>query len=196
MEIEKVDYSLKEIDLEEGRQIEELIARSQQPIKDPDDWLDSDIRQNIVMSSIAKVVNWGRHYSTWPFGSGLACCAMEMVATASSRFDITRFGMDVFRASPRQADLFIVSGTLTWKMAPALKRLYDQMAEPKWVIAMGACAISGGTFAHSYSVVPGVNRIIPVDVYVPGCPPRPEALIYGVMMLHKKIDKRRFRQQD
>lgn len=196
MEIEKVDYSLQEMDLEEGGQIEELIARSQQPIKDPDDWLDSDIRQNIVMSSMAKVINWGRHYSTWPFGSGLACCAMEMVATASSRFDVTRFGMDVFRASPRQADLFIVSGTLTWKMAPAVKRLYDQMAEPKWVIAMGACAISGGTFAHSYSVVPGVNRIIPVDVYVPGCPPRPEALIYGVMMLHKKIDKRRFRQQD
>jgi NADH-quinone oxidoreductase subunit B len=196
VEIEKVDYSLQEMDLEEGGQIEELIARSQQPIKDPDDWLDSDIRQNIVMSSMAKVINWGRHYSTWPFGSGLACCAMEMVATASSRFDVTRFGMDVFRASPRQADLFIVSGTLTWKMAPAVKRLYDQMAEPKWVIAMGACAISGGTFAHSYSVVPGVNRIIPVDVYVPGCPPRPEALIYGVMMLHKKIDKRRFRQQD
>jgi NADH-quinone oxidoreductase subunit B len=196
VEIEKVDYSLKEFDLEEGRQIEGLIARSQQPIKDPDEWLESEIRQNIVMTSVAKVLNWGRHYSTWPFGSGLACCAMEMVATASSRFDITRFGMDVFRASPRQADLFIVSGTVTWKMAPALQRLYEQMAEPKWVIAMGACAISGGTFAHSYSVVPGVNRIIPVDVYVPGCPPRPEALIYGVMMLHKKIDKRRFRQQD
>ncbi len=196
MEIEKVDYSLKEFDLEEGRQIEELIARSQQPIKDPDEWLESEIRQNIVMTSVARVLNWGRHYSTWPFGSGLACCAMEMVATASSRFDMTRFGMDVFRASPRQADLFIVSGTVTWKMAPALRRLYEQMAEPKWVLAMGACAISGGTFAHSYSVVPGVNRIIPVDVYVPGCPPRPEALIYGVMMVHKKIDKRRFRQQD
>jgi NADH-quinone oxidoreductase subunit B len=196
VEIDKMDYSLKEFDLEEGRQIEELMARSQQPIKDPDEWLDSTLRQNVFMSSIAKVLNWGRHYSTWPFGSGLACCAMEMVATASSRFDITRFGMDVFRASPRQADLFIVAGTLTWKMAPAVKRLYDQMAEPKWVVAMGACAISGGTFAHSYSVVPGVNRIIPVDVYVPGCPPRPEALIYGVMMLHKKIDKRRFRQQD
>jgi NADH-quinone oxidoreductase subunit B len=196
VEIDKMDYSLKELDLEEGRQIEELMARSQQPIKDPDEWLDSDIRQNVFMSSIAKVLNWGRHYSTWPFGSGLACCAMEMVATASSRFDITRFGMDVFRASPRQADLFIVAGTLTWKMAPAVKRLYDQMAEPKWVVAMGACAISGGTFAHSYSVVPGVNHIIPVDVYVPGCPPRPEALIYGVMLLHKKIDKRRFRQQD
>ena len=196
MEIERVDYSLKEFDLEEGRQIEALIARSQQPIKDPDEWLESEIRQNILMTSVAKVLNWGRHYSTWPFGSGLACCAMEMVATASSRFDMTRFGMDVFRASPRQADLFIVSGTVTWKMAPALRRLYDQMAEPKWVLAMGACAISGGTFAHSYSVVPGVNRIVPVDVYVPGCPPRPEALIYGVMMLHKKIDKRRFRQQD
>jgi NADH-quinone oxidoreductase subunit B len=196
VEIEKVDYSLKEFDLEEGRQIEELIARSQQPIKDPDEWLESEIRQNVVMTSVAKVLNWGRHYSTWPFGSGLACCAMEMVATASSRFDMTRFGMDVFRASPRQADLFIVSGTVTWKMAPALRRLWEQMAEPKWVLAMGACAISGGTFAHSYSVVPGVNRIVPVDVYVPGCPPRPEALIYGVMMLHKKIDKRRFRQQD
>jgi NADH-quinone oxidoreductase subunit B len=196
VEIEKVDYSLKEFDLEEGRQIEALIARSQQPIKDPDEWLESEIRQNIVMTSVARVLNWGRHYSTWPFGSGLACCAMEMVATASSRFDMTRFGMDVFRASPRQADLFIVSGTVTWKMAPALRRLYEQMAEPKWVLAMGACAISGGTFAHSYSVVPGVNRIIPVDVYVPGCPPRPEALIYGVMMVHKKIDKRRFRQQD
>lgn len=196
MEIEKVDYSLKEFDLEEGRQIEELIAKSQQPIKDPDEWLESEIRQNVVMTSVAKVLNWGRHYSTWPFGSGLACCAMEMVATASSRFDMTRFGMDVFRASPRQADLFIVSGTVTWKMAPALRRLWEQMAEPKWVLAMGACAISGGTFAHSYSVVPGVNRIVPVDVYVPGCPPRPEALIYGVMMLHKKIDKRRFRQQD
>jgi NADH-quinone oxidoreductase subunit B len=196
VEVDKLGLSLREFDLEEGRQIEELIARSQQPIKDPDEWLDSGLRQNVFMTSIAKVLNWGRHYSTWPFGSGLACCAMEMVATASSRFDITRFGMDVFRASPRQADLFIVAGTLTWKMAPAVKRLYDQMAEPKWVIAMGACAISGGTFAHSYSVVPGVNRIIPVDVYVPGCPPRPEALIYGVMMLHKKIDKRRFRQQD
>ena len=196
MEIEKVDYSLKEFDLEEGRQIEELIARSQQPIKDPDEWLESEIRQNVVMTSVAKVLNWGRHYSTWPFGSGLACCAMEMVATASSRFDMTRFGMDVFRASPRQADLFIVSGTVTWKMAPALRRLWEQMAEPKWVLAMGACAISGGTFAHSYSVVPGVNRIVPVDVYVPGCPPRPEALIFGVMMVHKKIDKRRFRQQD
>lgn len=196
MEIEKLDYSLKDYDVAEGKQIENLIDRCQQQIDDPVDWLDSDLRQNVLMTSVAKILNWGRHYSTWPFGSGLACCAMEMVATSASRFDMTRFGMDVFRASPRQADLFIVAGTLTWKMAPAVRRLWEQMAEPKWVLAMGACAISGGTFAHSYSVVPGVNHIIPVDVYVPGCPPRPEALINGVMMIHKKIDKRRFRQQD
>jgi NADH-quinone oxidoreductase subunit B len=196
VEIEKLDYSLNDFDVAEGKQIEALRSQCQQPIRDPDAWLDDEIRQNVIMSSIARVLNWGRHYSTWPLGSGLACCAMEMVATSASRFDMTRFGMDVFRASPRQADLFIVAGTLTWKMAPAVRRLWEQMAEPKWVLAMGACAISGGTFAHSYSVVPGVNRIIPVDVYVPGCPPRPEALIYGVMKLHEKIDKRRFRQQD
>jgi len=197
MEIEKprfdFDFSLDEMDQDEGKQIEDLIARSQQPLPDPDEWLEETLRGNVLVTTIDKVLNWGRHYSTWPFGSGLACCAMEMVPTAASRFDMARFGMEIFRASPRQADLLIVAGTLTWKMARALRLLYDQMAEPKWVVAMGACAISGGTFAHSYSVVPGVNRVIPVDVYVPGCPPRPEALLYGFMKIHKKIEARSVR---
>ncbi len=196
MEIEKggFDFSLEEMDRNEGKQIEELMSRSQQSLPDPDEWLEEEIRRNVLVTTIDKVLNWGRHYSVWPAGAGmLACCAMETIATAASRFDIARFGMEFFRASPRQADLMIVAGTLTWKMARALKMLYDQMAEPKWVVAMGACAISGGTFAHSYSVVPGVNRIIPVDVYVPGCPPRPEALLYGLMKLHQKIDERSVR---
>ena len=120
---------------------------------------------------------------------GLACCAFEMIGMAASRFDAARFGLDIFRWSPRQADLMIVAGTVTWKMAPAVRRVYDQMPEPKWVIAMGACAVSGGTFRESYSVVPGINRIVPVDVYVPGCPPRPESLLYGITKLHAKIIK-------
>ena len=194
MEIDtsRFEFSLDEMDETESREIEALIARSQQPLPDPDEWLErGELRGNILVTTLEKAIdfifNWGQQYSTWPFGSGLACCAMEMVPTAASRFDQARFGMEVFRASPRQADLLIVAGTLTWKMARALRLLYDQMADPKWVVAMGSCAISGGTFAHSYSVVPGVNRVIPVDVYVPGCPPRPEALLYGFMKIHKKI---------
>ena len=194
MEIDttRFEFSLDEMDETEGREIESLIARSQQPLPDPDEWLArGELRGNVLVTTLEKamdfIFNWGQQYSTWPFGSGLACCAMEMVPTAASRFDQARFGMEVFRASPRQADLLIVAGTLTWKMARALRLLYDQMADPKWVVAMGSCAISGGTFAHSYSVVPGVNRVIPVDVYVPGCPPRPEALLYGFMKIHKKI---------
>jgi NADH-quinone oxidoreductase subunit B len=182
-------YSSLELDRAEGLAIDELIARSQQPIPDPDLWLEEERRPNVLVTSVDAVLNWGRRSSVWPVNFGLACCAFEMIATAVSRFDIARFGMELFRASPRQADLMIVAGTLTWKMAPQLKRIYEQMPEPKWVLAMGVCAISGGTFAHSYSVVPGVNRIVPVDVYVPGCPPRPEALLYGIGMLHQKIAK-------
>jgi len=183
-------YSDKELDRSEGEAIKALKAHCQQPIPDPDEWLDEELQRNILLTTVDAVLNWGRRSSVWPVTFGLACCAFEMMALAASRFDISRFGMEVYRASPRQADLMIVAGTLTWKMAPQLRRIYDQMAEPKWVLAMGACAISGGTFAQSYSVVPGVNRIVPVDVYVPGCPPRPEALLYGIRMLHSKIAKR------
>ena len=183
-------YSNAELDRAEGRAVELLKERSQQPIPDPDEWLEEELKRNLLLTSVDAILNWSRRSSVWPVNFGLACCAFEMIATAASRFDISRFGMEIFRASPRQADLMIVAGTLTWKMAPQLRRIYDQMAEPKWVLAMGACAISGGTFAQSYSVVPGVNRIVPVDVYVPGCPPRPEALLYGIGMLHKKISKR------
>lgn len=188
MEIDQT-YSLKEADQREQEFIEALKAQSQQPIPDPDKWLEEEIQRNILVTSVDALLDWGRRSSVWPAAMGLACCAMEMVATAASRFDISRFGMEFFRASPRQADLMLIAGTLTWKMAPALRRIYDQMSEPKWVIAMGVCAISGGTFTGSYSVVPGVNRIVPVDVYVPGCPPRPEALLYGIIMLHQKIAK-------
>ena len=185
-------YSDTEFDKAEGEAIEALKAHCQRAIPDPDRWLEEEAQPNILLASIDYVLNWARRSSLWPVNFGLACCAFEMIATAASRFDIARFGMEIFRASPRQADLMIVSGTVTWKMAPQLRRIYDQMAEPKWVLAMGACAISGGLFADSYSVVPGVNRIVPVDVYVPGCPPRPETLLHGIRMLHHKISKRSF----
>ena len=182
-------YFDTELDRVEGEAIEELKANSQQPIPDPDRWLDEELERNMLLTSLDAIINWARRSSLWPAICFPACCAFELIAANASRFDLSRFGMEILRASPRQADLLITAGTLTWKMAPSVRRIYDQMAEPKWVIAMGACGISGGIFRSSYNVVPGYNRIIPVDVYIPGCPPRPEALIYGIQMLHHTISK-------
>jgi len=182
-------HSATELDRDEGKAIEALKAMSIEPIPDPDKWIDEEVQRSVLAATADTILNWGRKWSVWPLQFGLACCAMEMITAFGLRFDIARFGMEFVRGSPRQADLIIISGTLTWKMAPAVKMVYDQMAEPKWVIAMGSCAISGGPFADSYSVVPGVSRIIPVDVYVPGCPPRPESLLKGILMLHEKISK-------
>jgi NADH-quinone oxidoreductase subunit B len=153
-----------------------------------DERLQSELsRQGIFTTTLEDLYNWGRKNSVWPLGFGLACCAIEMIATSMARWDLARFGAEVFRPSPRQADLMIVAGTVTKKMAPQVVRLYNQMPEPKYVIAMGACAISGGPFKQGYNVLKGIDRYIPVDVHIPGCPPRPEALLHAFMTLQQKI---------
>jgi NADH-quinone oxidoreductase subunit B len=145
-----------------------------------------DLNHNFLTARLEDLVKWARRNSVWPASFGLACCAIEMMATGAANFDLSRFGMEVFRGSPRQADLMIVAGRVSQKMAPVLRQVYDQMMEPKWVISMGVCASTGGMF-NNYAIVQGVDQIVPVDVYTPGCPPHPETLMHGILTLHQKI---------
>ena len=149
------------------------------------------LQSGLVTTTLGKVIQWGRYSSLWPALFGLACCAIEMMATGAARYDMSRFGCEVFRASPRQSDLMIVAGRVSQKMAPVLRHIYDQMPEPKWVISMGACASSGGVY-NNYAIVQGCDQVVPVDVYVPGCPPSPDALLYGILKLQEKVKKRKF----
>lgn len=157
-------------------------------LNNPDIPIPEELKSQISITTLDKIYNWGRRSSLWPMMFGLACCAIEMIATAASRYDFSRFGMEIMRPSPRQSDVMIVSGTVTKKMIPQIVRLYNQMPEPKYVLAMGACASGGGPFKEGYSVVAGVDKFLPVDVYVPGCPPTPQALLNGLIKLQEKID--------
>ena len=195
MELEDKDFNFplysqtSEIDFEEGDVINNMKRENINEIPVDDLSSNDELKKSAFVTSVDFLLNWARKSSIFPAQFGLACCAFEMIASAASRFDLARFGAERFSASPRQADLMIVAGTVTWKMAPAIRTMYDQMSDPKWVISMGVCATSGGPYYDSYYVVPGVNKIVPVDVYVPGCPPRPDALLYGLMQLHEKIKR-------
>jgi NADH-quinone oxidoreductase subunit B len=167
--------------------LEHLLPRPADQILDARGDVPIELRGHAMITSLDSLIAWGRASSLWPLTFGLACCAIEMMATGAARFDMARFGAEVFRPSPRQADVMIVSGTVTTKMAPAVRRLYDQMADPKYVIAMGTCVIAGGPYQGSYSTVPGIDNFLPVDVYLAGCPPRPDALLHGIMRLQEKI---------
>ncbi|RMF45127.1 MAG: NADH-quinone oxidoreductase subunit B [Anaerolineae bacterium] len=153
-----------------------------------------ELQGTVAITTLDRIYNWGRRNSIWPMMFGLACCAIEMICTAASRYDLARFGMEVMRPSPRQSDLMIVSGTVTKKMVPQIVRLYNQMAEPRYVLAMGACASGGGPFKEGYNVVSGIDKYIPVDVYVPGCPPTPQALLHGLIKLQEKIDRQSLKE--
>jgi NADH-quinone oxidoreductase subunit B len=152
--------------------------------------VENQFQSNVITTTVDKLVNWSRRSSLWPLTFGLACCAIEMMCAGASRFDFDRFGV-IFRATPRQSDVMILAGTVTHKMSGVMKKLYDQMPEPKWVVAMGSCAISGGPF-NSYSVLQGADAVIPVDIFIPGCPPRPEALMHGIILLQEMIDKEKY----
>ena len=172
--------SMKYEDFKDNEYIEQLIKQLQES------------GTNVVVGSLDELINWGRSNSLWPLTFATSCCAIEFMSVGAARYDMARFGFEVARASPRQADFIMVAGTIVHKMAPVLKRLYDQMAEPKYVIAVGGCAVSGGPFKNSYHVLKGVGEILPVDVYIPGCPPRPEALLYGMMQLQRKVKAERY----
>lgn len=159
----------------------------------PDHPIPEELHENVLITTIDRIYNWSRAKAVWPMLFGLACCGIEMISTAAARFDPSRFGMEVMRPSPRQCDLMIISGTVTKKMLPLIVRLYNQMSEPRYVISMGACASGGGPFKEGYNVVDGIDKFLPVDVYVPGCPPTPQALLNGFIVLHKKIEKQSIR---